>query len=437
MANFINNAIRAKGSAEINCNLVLNFSDGSQKIKEIRENDIVKDLTYKVDGTTQTIDGRVLVINFSSQASESEGIVSNNLALSKSVFSSMVKPISLIVDTSEVYKSDVVNVPINDIVNIKADKIVNEKYQGTVYTVDATTSFADAIAQASDGDTVLIAGGSYDGDIDISKAVRITAKKDADNNYESAFIKGNVKITAAEGTVEIDHVTFKDLTSKEGTGPKKSTAKGNGIEVTGNADINIHDVVFDGFNNFYNMIGFLGEGAVTVEDCEFIDGANYHVIEFGTQTVVSKAVIKDNKFGNICTHNVISFYNYGENATIEISNNEFAYSGNALRLSNVNNGTVVVDIVGNKYLSTDDTDSSADANCSSDTYGGFAILQDYTGTQDFSLITMNFSQNFYAPDGADAVLISEKTDNTVAQGYYVYKDKADYQFTYPVVNYNN
>jgi len=439
MPNFSKNAVRAKATAGLECSLNLLFSDGSQKIKNICEGDLVKDLTYKDDSDNlQTIDGIVKVINFSSGLSESAGIDEKNLVNSKSVFSTVVRPISLVVDTSEVYKSDVVNVPISDIVNIKADSIINEKYQGTVHTVDSETTFASAIADAVDGDTILVTGGTYDEILDVSKAVRITAKKDENNEYEPVVFSNLVTISAAEGTVEIDHVTFKDITSAEGTGPNKSTAKGNGIDVTGNADINFHDNYFENFNNFYNMISVKGTGKVVIEDNEFKNGKNYHVVEFAVSEIpVSEAVIRNNYFGDICTHNVISFYNFTDDSKIVIADNTFEYSGNALRISNTNNGTASFEISGNVFFATDHTDSSADENCSSDTYGGFSILQDYTGNQDFNKINMIFSQNYYKPVDGIPVLVSDKTANTEAQAYYVYKDKAEFKFTYPVVEFMN
>ena len=439
MPNFSKNAVRAKATAGLECTLNLLFSDGSQKIKDIREGEIVKDLTYKDDNDNlQTIDGIVKVINFSSNLSESAGIDEKNLVNSKSVFSNVVRPISLVIDTSEVYKSDVVNVLISSIVNIKPDKVVDEKYQGTVHTVDAESSFADAIAEAVDGDTILVTGGTYDEVLDVSKAVRITAKKDENNEYEPVVFSNLVTISAAEGTVEIDHVIFKDVTSAEGTGPAKTTAKGNGIAVTGNADVNIHDNYFDNFNNFYNNIAFLGTGKVIVEDNEFVNGKSYHVIEFAVSDVaVSEAVIRNNYFGNICTHNVISFYNFTDDSKITIFDNVFEYSGNAIRISNANNGTAKFEISGNTYISTDNTDASADPNCSSDTYAGLSMLQDYTGDQDFTKINMVFSQNYYKPVDGTPVLVSDKTANTEAQAYYVYKNKDEFEFTYPVVEFMN
>ena len=435
----INNAIRAKGEATMDCTLTLIFNDGSQKIKYVKEGEIINDLVYVDEyDTVQTITAaKVKVIAFSSSTSESESLNTTDLTKSKSVFSKVVKPVSILVDGSDICASNLVNIPLSSIVNLKADKIVNEKYQGTVYSAATDAELTEALASAATGDTILLAGGTYTTPLDLNKGVRFTAKKDENNNYEEVAISAPIVVTATEGTVEVDHITFKDITSAEGTGAGKATAKGNGIDITGIANVNFHDNEFKNFNNFYNIIGFATGSDVTITDNTFSEGLNYHVIEAGVHTPVGKVLIANNTFNKVYTHNTISFYEYAENAEITIKDNVFEYSANALRLSDTNAGKVVVNIEGNIYLSTDESSTGGDPRCTSTIWGGFAILQDYTGDQDFSNITMVFKNNFYTPDSGERLLVSANSYNTGAQAYYVYVNEATYTITHPIVKFAN
>lgn len=411
------------------------FEDGCSKYLTIREGDIIRDLEYKNGSTVEKIDGLIKIINFNSSASNSAAI-QPCLEKSTSVFASIVKPVSLVIDTSETFKADVVNIPIANILNFKGDRYVNEQYQGTVYEVNDSSAIASAISNMSDGDTLLIDAGVYDAPINVTKAIRITSKKDDQGYYQDVTFTAPITFAAPNGKVEMDHITMKDITSAEGTGPDKNTAKGCGIAIDAGTEVSLHDNTFANFNNFYQNIKISStDTKVSIVDNVFEDGMSYHVIE-AADKVKSGLEIKRNKFGNICKHNIISFYDYEDNANIFIEDNFFEYSANAVRISNIHNVNASFLLARNVYASTDDTSSGGDPRCSGDSYAGLVILQDYTGSQDFSKITIEYVDNYYEPDEAHHILI-EKDSKGPAQPYYVWIDNAAWTLTFPTVIFNN
>lgn len=134
------------------------------------------------------------------------------------------------------------------------------------------------------------------------------------------------------------------------------------------------------------------ETVVQIENCEF--GGNvrevYNTINLYS-VVKDGSYFKNNHFAeDSCTHNHINLYNIEENATIEISGNEWEMSKNAIRLGPKGNPTYTVNITDNIYNDTD-TDNPD--------YAGLLILQPFkTETTGWGNATINMTDNIHVDE---------------------------------------
>ena len=138
----------------------------------------------------------------------------------------------------------------------------------------------------------------------------------------------------------------------------------------------------------------------------------YNTIEFGYgKSVKSGTAIANNTFtGKTNTHNHINIYTVEPGAKIEIYNNTFEISKNAIRLSNTTKSTAEFAISNNTYNETDINEDEA----------GFIIMQMSTQDSDeFSKYTIT-STNNKGPAGK--VLTSDKTDKKYRFEYYASYD---------------
>jgi hypothetical protein len=421
---FIRQAVGRRSYCSLLATLTLVFNDGSKKLLDIKEGSVIKDLVY-TDTTTKTdktVSGKVKVINFISMESYAEAINSSCIEKSKSIFSKKVSIDSILIDCSSEYTTNMIQIPIKNIKDFKADRYIDEIYQGETHIVNEETTLTEAYEEAEAGDTILIAAGTYDTELTIDKPIRITAKKDDEGNYEEVIFNKGLTIDCSSGVVEIDHVTFKDISSPSGTGSSRNAAKGYGVTII-SGECNLHDNQFINFNNYYSNIIINTESPVTIKDNVFDEGSSYHVIEWGTKTpVASGTVITGNTFGNIATHNVISLYSYEDNAEITITDNYFAYSANAIRLSNTNNATASINISNNVYKETDSIIE----------YAGLLIIQAYTEGQDFTKLTITFKNNRYEPNDKESYVLTEQNNGTI-QAYYVFFDNSSWATSEPIV----
>ncbi len=122
----------------------------------------------------------------------------------------------------------------------------------------------------------------------------------------------------------------------------------------------------------YNLINIATPEKIVIENNTFGTGTDdltgiYNLIEFSQsqdKAVKDGTIIRNNVFNSKAGNNVISMFNIEDGATITIENNTFAYSGNALRLSNYFNTSATFNIYDNTVL-----DGSNDA------WGGFICFQ--------------------------------------------------------------
>lgn len=130
---------------------------------------------------------------------------------------------------------------------------------------------------------------------------------------------------------------------------------------------------------------------IQIENCYFgSNGSNeigsmYNLINMHNK-VASGSYIRNCYFAKeVCTHNIINIYNVEEDAVIEINNNYFEYSANAIRLSIYGESKCVFNIYDNVYEKSDEMYPE---------YAGLVLIQPVgKSTTSFSNMTVNLDNN--------------------------------------------
>lgn len=120
------------------------------------------------------------------------------------------------------------------------------------------------------------------------------------------------------------------------------------------------------------------------EDCYFSGTENvYNAFELNFQ-VADGSVIKGNEFSEaVGSHNVINIYDVEDGGTINITDNHFAKSVNAIRIGVKGDKAVEINIVNNEYDTTDMT---------SPEWGGLVLIQPYaTATTSMKDVVVNIN----------------------------------------------
>ena len=162
----------------------------------------------------------------------------------------------------------------------------------------------------------------------------------------------NLTVTGAN-TV-LDEIEITGVTS-EGTGNGDGY---NVVKVDTTGDFTMKNSTIDNASStgsFYNALNIKADGVVTIEGNAFTNTDNvYNVIEFSQSvSTASGTTIKGNTFDGDNKNNIISMFKFEDNTVINIEDNEFAFSGNALRVSNYTNANnVTINISNNKYEGT-------------------------------------------------------------------------------------
>ena len=177
----------------------------------------------------------------------------------------------------------------------------------------------------------------------------------------------------------------------------------------------------------YNLINVATAEKIVIENNTFgIETGDlkgiYNLIEFSqakNKAIKDGTIIRNNVFNSKTANNVISMFNIEDGATITIENNTFAYSGNALRLSNYFNTSATFNIYNNTVL-----DGSNDA------WGGFICFQavgknapEHAGTY-FAKYTINV-KNLVGTDGNVVNTIEGNGTGANRVGYYYADYSAD------------
>lgn len=281
-----------------------------------------------------------------------------------------------------------------------------------IIVVDGADEAADLnsiIANADAGDIIYLSSNVYE-NINIDKSIIIRGN---DNSSINSFIN------ITNGDVTLDGVNINNTMGAIAYSGTSLTL----IKVDTTGSFTLKNSVIEG-NDFTakNAITINNASSVEITGNTFGDslypGAVYNYIEFGANTIVKNGTnISNNKFtSSSCTHNQINMYNFEENALININNNYFEKSANALRIANRNNATATINMIGNKY---DETDSAF-------AWAGLFLAQPWDpSVEDFSTITINV-ENLIGPGGN---LMINNVPNTINQIYYTWNTT-----TTPIVN---
>lgn len=249
-----------------------------------------------------------------------------------------------------------------------------------VETTEEVDSLLEAIANG-DVDNVELSK-----NVVIEKSEPLTLDKPITINGNGATIKDSLNITG-------DNVTVKDVVLNNKVTISGDNAVLDEIEMTGfdtgytndkPSGVALIEVDTEGdftltnskFSNVagtaYNLINVKTPNVVVIEnntfgaDTDDLEGI-YNLIEFSqaeNEAIKDGTSISNNIFNADISHNVISMFNIENNATITIEGNTFAYSANAMRLSNYYNTSATFNIYNNTIL-----DGATDG------YGGFICFQ--------------------------------------------------------------
>ena len=177
----------------------------------------------------------------------------------------------------------------------------------------------------------------------------------------------------------------------------------------------------------YNLIDIATPSAVIIENNVFGEDDKdlagiYNLIEFGqgeNEEVKDGTIIRNNEFNTKSRNNTISMFKIEDGATITIENNTFAFSNNAMRLSNYNNASATFNIYNNTILSG-----------TTDNFGGFICFQAVGETAPahadtyFANYTINV-KNLIGTDGQKINTIEGEGTGANRLGYYYADYTAD------------
>lgn len=283
-------------------------------------------------------------------------------------------------------------------------------------------TITDGLPLAQDGDIVGLLAGTYEEDFNVSEGLTITGPTDDGE----AIITGVVTADVDDSQLILEKLSYKNTTSPEGTGSSELEAKGNGISITGTSEVTLSDLKVQNNSNFSNVLSIKNTGVVRIKDSEFGNNDSYHVIDFGEDAKVANGtVIKNVKFGRNAG-DVISMYDFEDEAVITIKDCDFDLSSNAIRISNVSNAKVTINIENVTYHATSVEPTTA----------GLIVFEDFTDNQDFSNVTVNFKNVGYQPEGGARVVFTGKTHETAGQLYYIKATSGEYEGGQPVTTFS-
>ncbi len=297
-----------------------------------------------------------------------------------------------------------------------------------VETTEEVDSLLEAIANG-DVDNVELSK-----NVVIEKSEPLTLDKPITINGNGATIKDSLNITGDNVTVKDvvlnDKVTVSgdnavlDEIEMTGVDTGYTASKPSGvalIKVTSEGEFTLtNSEITNVTGTAYNLISVATPEKVIIENNTFGTGIGdlagiYDPIEFSQSEnipVKDGTTIRNNVFNFQSGNNVISMYNIENGATITIEDNTFAYSGNALRLSNYYNTSATFNIYNNTIL-----DGATDG------YGGFICFQAVDDTAPahadtyFAKYTINV-KNLIGTDGNVINTIEGEETGANRVGYY-------------------
>lgn len=297
-----------------------------------------------------------------------------------------------------------------------------------VETTEEVDSLLEAIANG-DVDNVELSE-----NVVIEKSEALILDKPITINGNGATIKDEIQITG--DNVKLENVNLENKVNVTGQNAIldeiKMTNFDTGYDVEKPSGVALIKVTTDGeftltnseisnvTGTAYNLINIATPDKVIIENNTFGAGIDdlsgiYNTIEFSqaeNMPLKDGTTIRNNVFNFKSGNNVISMFNVEDGATITIEDNTFAYSGNALRLSNYFDTSATFNIYNNKVLAG-----------STDGWGGFICFQAVGSTAPahadtyFANYTLNI-KNLIGTDGQKITTIEGTGTGANRVGYY-------------------
>ena len=362
------------------------------------EGDIVNNLSYKTSsGGVNTVTGAVRVI---------KGVTSSNASFTNTCppepyLYRTVAITGFVIDISSQYDAELVSVSTNMITDLES--VSSDPSEIVVGPGPEYATLDQIIENAESGSTITLAAGQYEAPLAINKS--ITIKGNGVAELRGKIEIGSEAATLAEGAekpiVHIEGVTLSDDAT---------------IKVSGNiASLAIKNSKFAGHNLSVKTMPIAITSAVTepmaltITGCEFGDQNSHSYNLIDVYAPLSVCDISDNAFSEeCCTHNHVSLYGIDVDGVINLNNNKIAMSRNFVRIGFKGEPTGTVNMIGNAYDKTDESNNGE--------WAGLALVQPYnTQTTSFAGVTIN---------------IDDTTNNTSCdQLIYLYAGASDTKFT--------
>lgn len=187
----------------------------------------------------------------------------------------------------------------------------------------------------------------------------------------------NGVLTTKGNNITVTGFTFASANDEEDAYNAKGTAM---IKVDGTAAIT--NCVFKPAGKYYNAINSNGNLLLESNNFEACEGHVYNLIEFSQKDdqKISNVEVSYNTFAKgASSNNTISMFQFEDGAVVNILDNVWYYSSNAIRISNYSKAKgVVINCVDNVYKETADGE-----------YAGFLLAQGTEQNKDMSGITVN------------------------------------------------
>lgn len=331
---------------DIKSTLKLVYSDNTTKEIDLTVGSDFEDLVFMNGSKEMKVSGRLKVVNYFLTPRKELGITGIMLTSNGVVFNIPAIAIKDLGKVSEVMDKD------QKISEVLASVSTEEL---TVLTVPAG-KYSDELTFSSD---VKIRG--VNSGISAATGARKSQKIDSGETVISG------KINVSDGNVmELDGVT---LTGDAAV----SVLKSKNVALT---NCKFVDVVPTAKKSYLVKGDKQEEPAkLIIENCFFGDNvetdgmAYYNLFELNT-VLADGSRISNNYFAKACcNHNLINVYNVAEGATVEISNNHFEYSGNAIRIGIIGEPECTINVFDNSYDETDPYNNGE--------YAGLLLIQSY------------------------------------------------------------
>lgn len=283
----------------ISLNLNFNYANGYVKSVTVKEGQLVRNLTYTVNGEKKTVTGVIKLINYITK----QGISNNDNCFHDDVtdFDKYVNVTTLNIDCSEAYNFNVIQVPVKFIENIESVEdmpVHTATVNGTHYA-----SLADALTSAESGAVITMDNDFYaEGKItvDIEKEITIDLNgnklyvSEVDNNY-GCVVKGHLIVTG-DGQIVTGGAYGIGVQPKNG----KLTIEGGNFETIGTYLIGSWgETVINGgnFRSAYCCVnGF--EGNVTINGGNFVVENPVDEGEWGWSVILGNVTVTGGTFSH-------------------------------------------------------------------------------------------------------------------------------------------